>query len=28
LPVSYHLPPPMLGEHGEEILRSLGADGS
>jgi crotonobetainyl-CoA:carnitine CoA-transferase CaiB-like acyl-CoA transferase len=28
LPVTYRLPPPMLGEHGEEILRSLGADGS
>jgi crotonobetainyl-CoA:carnitine CoA-transferase CaiB-like acyl-CoA transferase len=22
-PVSYRLPPPILGEHGEEILRSL-----
>jgi crotonobetainyl-CoA:carnitine CoA-transferase CaiB-like acyl-CoA transferase len=28
LPVTYRLPPPMLGEHGEEILRSLGANGS
>jgi crotonobetainyl-CoA:carnitine CoA-transferase CaiB-like acyl-CoA transferase len=28
LPVSYRLPPPILGEHGEEILRSLGAGGS
>jgi glutaryl-CoA transferase len=28
LPVTYRLPPPILGEHGEEILRSLGADGS
>ena len=28
LPVTYRLPPPLLGEHGEEILRSLGADGS
>lgn len=28
LPVTYRLPPPMLGEHGEEILRSLGAAGS
>jgi glutaryl-CoA transferase len=28
LPVTYRLPPPMLGEHSEEILRSLGADGS
>ncbi len=28
LPVSYRLPPPMLGEHSQEILRSLGADGS
>jgi len=28
LPVTYRLPPPMLGEHGEEILRSLGADRS
>jgi crotonobetainyl-CoA:carnitine CoA-transferase CaiB-like acyl-CoA transferase len=23
-PVSYRLPPPMLGEHSDEILRSLG----
>ena len=28
LPVTYRLPPPMLGEHSEEILRSLGAHGS
>jgi crotonobetainyl-CoA:carnitine CoA-transferase CaiB-like acyl-CoA transferase len=28
LPVTYRLPPPMLSEHGEEILRSLGADRS
>jgi len=28
LPVSYRLPPPILDEHGEEILRSLGAGGS
>ncbi len=27
LPVSYRLPPPMLGEHSEEILRSLDAGG-
>ena len=25
MPVSYRLPPPMLGEHSDEILRSLGA---
>jgi len=24
MPASYRLPPPMLGEHNEEILRSLG----
>jgi crotonobetainyl-CoA:carnitine CoA-transferase CaiB-like acyl-CoA transferase len=24
MPVSYRLPPPMLGEHGDEIVRSLG----
>jgi crotonobetainyl-CoA:carnitine CoA-transferase CaiB-like acyl-CoA transferase len=28
LPVTYRLPPPMLGEHGEEILRSLASDAS
>jgi glutaryl-CoA transferase len=28
LPVSYRLPPPILGEHGEEILRSLGGGDS
>jgi crotonobetainyl-CoA:carnitine CoA-transferase CaiB-like acyl-CoA transferase len=28
LPVTYRLPPPMLDEHGEEILRRLGADSS
>jgi len=28
LPVTYRLPPPMLGEHSEEILRSLGAEDS
>jgi crotonobetainyl-CoA:carnitine CoA-transferase CaiB-like acyl-CoA transferase len=25
MPVSYRLPPPMLGEHSDEILRSLSA---
>ena len=25
MPVSYRLPPPMLGEHSDEIVRSLGA---
>ena len=28
LPVTYRLPPPMLGEHGDEILRSLGVAAS
>ena len=26
MPVSYRLPPPMLGEHTKEIMRSLGTD--
>jgi crotonobetainyl-CoA:carnitine CoA-transferase CaiB-like acyl-CoA transferase len=26
MPVSYRLPPPMLGEHTAEIMRSLGID--